>query len=198
MPTTPLTRRRWIKYGLWAVAILGAAYYVRHHVETLGDRAAIAQKLRKLADNVRKNPNDRKSLDKMISVLNGDWSFARTYACGALCELGPLAKPALPDLICALNCGDGFVEREAARALGEVGVGMSEPVEPLRRRLRVEGGDVAHFAATSLGKIGEPAHVAIPDLEHAANSTDPNMAYPAKMALKKLRKKLPPDDAQQK
>jgi HEAT repeat protein len=173
---------------LIALGLVTTYCFIRQHVETSGDRKAVASRLRALADNVRRNPNDTRSLQKIVAVLNGKWSFARTYACGVLGELGPLAQPAVPDLIRALDSGDRYVEREAARALGEVAIGMHEPVEPLRQKLVCEDIDVGYFSAEALGKIGEPALVALPDLERAAQSRHKSMSYDATEAVDRLRK----------
>jgi HEAT repeat protein len=176
-----------ILIGVSIVVAVGGFIYLRQHMETTGDRRRIAQHLQDLKQEFQKNPQNKQPLNEIVDVLNGDWSFARTYAACTLGELGPLAKFATPDLIHALNCGDIFVEREAARALGKVSIGMPDAVEPLSKKLCEMTDDAGVFAAESLGEIGEPALVAIPDLEDAARSPITGVAYRAQSSLVKLR-----------
>jgi HEAT repeat protein len=180
-------KRSWLVAAIFLCCIVAGGVYVRQHIETLGDRRAIADRLRELGANVQKNPNDAQALDELKAVLNGKWSFARTYACTVLKNLGPKAEPLTVDLIGALNCGDMFVEREAARALGTVAVGDPRPVPALIRKLSEDDRDVAWFSAEALGNIGVPAIPAIPALENAAMSKWDSMAYHAKEALRKLK-----------
>jgi HEAT repeat protein len=163
-----------------------AALALRTQVETLGDRERIANRLRDLKARIEHDQNDISALNEIVEVLHGRWSFAQTYACGTLRELGPLARPALGDLIWALDCGNPFVEREAARALGDVSVGMPDAVPALMQKLRDEDDDAAWFAAESLGKIGRPAKPALSALERASRSDNQQMADSAKRALKRL------------
>jgi len=168
-------------------ALVIGAYIIRQNVETSSDRERIAQKLQYLSKAHRDDPEGDRFLKDIITILNSRWSFARVYACTELQALGPLAKLAIPDLIRALGCGNPFVEREAARALGTVSVGMDDAVEPLRRKLYAKGSDAAIFAAEALGNIGSPAIRTIPDLEKAAKSSDPSIAYRSQKSLKRLR-----------
>jgi HEAT repeat protein len=171
-------------FGLFAAAIV----FLRMQIELPSDREAIADHLQELGAQVRRNPTDRRALDELKEILNRGSSFARTYACGVLRDLGPLATSAIPDLIRALNCGDGYVEREAALALGTVAVGDARPVPALIEKLKQEDDDAAWFSADALGNIGEPALPAIPALERALNSKWDLMASSARHALEKLYK----------
>jgi HEAT repeat protein len=94
----------------------------------------------------------------------------------------------VPDLIKAINCGDPFREREAPLALAAIGPAAAPAVPALIGKLKEEDYDAAWFSADALGQIGEPALVAIPALEIAAQSKWEPMARHAKAALKKLRK----------
>jgi len=182
-----MNRRRWIIATGVLCVLLALAVFVRRHVQTQGDRDRVVAYLRALKADVELHPEKSQSLDKIRAILNGRWGFDRMYACGVLGELGPKARPAIPDLIAALNCGDGVVERESARAIGEIALGDPRPVEALIREVKLARGDVSWFSAEALGNIGEPALSAIPVLEKAALSTDDNMVYSAQEALKKLR-----------
>ena len=155
---------------------------------TATERRAVAAHLRDLADTYRKDPKNKKPLNDIIDVLHGNWSFAATYACGVLRDLGPLAAPAVPDLIKALNCGDPVVEREAPLALAAIGPAAAPAVPVLIAKLKYDYRDSAWFCADALGEIGEPALVAIPALEIAAQSKWELMADSAIAALEKLRK----------
>jgi HEAT repeat protein len=166
--------------------IVAAAIVFWMDLETVADRERVALHLQDLARRIENDPTDSGALDEIREILNGNWSFARTYACTTLVKLGPKATAATPDLIQALNSGDPFVEREAARALGTVAVGRPEAVGPLIEKLVYDDDDVGWFAARSLGDIGMPARRAIPFLERAAESANRLMADEAKDALGKL------------
>jgi len=167
-------------------ALVTVGIFMSRQTETVGDRKAISAHLRSLGEAFQADPTDSRPLDKIRTVLNGEWSFARTYACGVLSELGGLARPAVPDLVRALNCGDGPVEREAARALGDVAIGDPRPVPALMAKLSNEEDDVAWFSAEALGKIGSPAIQAIPALEKASASPNASMRHAAEDALRRL------------
>jgi HEAT repeat protein len=147
----------------------------------------VAAQIQELRSRVQRNPQDKEALNAMIAFLNGDWPFARTYACHTLGELGSLARPSVDDLLRALNSEDPYLEREAAIALGKVTVGTPDAVPALIEKLQQGGDDAGWFAAESLGKIGEPAMVSIPALEVAAQSTDKVMASSARKALDRLK-----------
>jgi HEAT repeat protein len=171
---------------LLAVLVIGIMF-VREKFETQGDRTRITLRLHELRATFEADPEDERPLKEIVSVLRGDWSFARTGACVALGDLGPIAAAAIPDLIDALDSGDGYVEREAARALLTVAQNDPRPVPALTRKLQSAYDDAAWFSAEALGNIGRPAVSAIPALEIAAMSRDPALAESASAALAKLR-----------
>ena len=176
---------------LFVSSLVAGAVYVRQHIETPGDRRAIAARLRDLGHRYESNPQDVAAHDEIRAVLNGKWGFAQTYACGVIRELGTKGSAFIPDLIRALNCGDQFTEREAARALGTAAVGDPQPVPALIQKLSEERRDVGWFSAEALGNIGAPAISAIPALKAAASSRSPTMVTKAKSALKKLESVSP-------
>jgi hypothetical protein len=178
------------KWGALLVAlctVVCAAIATRYNVETLGDRRDVAAHLQMLKRRVEHDPQDTGALDEIRSILHGKWSFARTYSCGVLGELGTKARPAIPDLVEALNSGDGYVEREAALALGKVAVGDPRPVPALIDKLTQQRSDAAWFSAESLGNIGGPAVLAIPALERATASQSKPLRESAEEALSKLK-----------
>ena len=157
--------------------------------DSVSRRKSAAAELQALSATFRANPDDATPLNSIIDVLeHGEYSFDRTYACGELRELGPLAKPAVPALVRALNCGDKYVEREAPRSLGAIGEGARDAVPTLIEKLRMSTRDAGWFSAEALGKIGEPALVAIPELEIAASSGSGLMVEFANNALNRLRR----------
>ncbi len=163
--------------------------FLRMHIETLGDREAVFNRLHALAHRVEQDPADARPLDEIRAILKGRWSFARTTAASVLGELGPLARPAIPDLINALNGEDIFVKGEAAVALGHLAVGDARPVRSLTEHLEVDGADSGYGRTyiEALGEIGSPAVPAIPFLERAAQSHDEHTARIAKESLQKLK-----------
>ncbi|HTQ37398.1 MAG TPA: HEAT repeat domain-containing protein [Pirellulales bacterium] len=188
------------KIAVWLLmALIIFAAYRGHFFESdLARGKREAARMQELRQEFQKNPNNREALDEIVDYLNGNWAFTRQYAAGTLGQLGPLAKPAVPDLIRALNCGEGVVEREAAIALGTVSVGMPDAVDSLRRKVLESKTDAALFAAESLGEIGKPALVAIPDLEEAAKSPVSALAEDAQKALEKLNAVKEADEAKTK
>lgn len=155
--------------------------------DTPRDREKVADKLAALRQRIEKNPNDKTSLAEIIEYVDGDWNFAKSYACGQLQRLGPVAADAVPSLIKALGCGDGSTEASAARALGAMGAASKQAVPKLIAKLKIEDEGRSWAAADALGEIGEPALTAIPTLERLTNSKDENMAASAKGALKRLK-----------
>jgi HEAT repeat protein len=156
--------------------------------DSISRRKSAAAELRTFAAAFRSNPDDVTPLNSIVDVLErGKYGFDRTYACGELRELGPLAKPAIPALIRALNCGDLYVEREAPRSLGAMGEEAREAVPALIANLKKTNRDAGWFSAEALGDIGEPALFAIPDLETAASSDCDSMVESATKALARLR-----------
>ncbi len=156
------------------------------NIDTATKRKDICRFLNDRAACVNADRSDSRSLEEIIGVLNGNWSFARTNAAVVLGNLGQKAKPAIPDLIRALNCGDGFVEREAAIALGKVSRGMPDTVDGLSQKLSSDW-DVSIFSAEALGEIGAPAIVAIPALK-AVVATPGYRRRLAEVASRSIRK----------
>jgi len=171
----------WVAFAILFVLVAGCG-------DSRSRRKSAAAELRHFATEFRAHPNNLDLLDKIIDVLeSGTYSFDRTYACGELQNLGPLAKPAVPALIRALNCGDFYVEREAPLALAAMGKEARDAVPALIANLKKTDRDAGWFSAQALGDIGEPALTAIPDLEIAAVSDCQLMAESAAAALKRLK-----------
>ena len=156
--------------------------------DSISRRKSAAEDLRQRAAEFRSNTEDLAPLHSIIDVLeNAKYSFDRTYACGVLRELGPLAEPAVPALINALDCGDLYVEREAPRSLGAMRGKARDAVPALIKNLRKTNRDAGWFSAVALGDIGAPALIAIPDLEIAAECDSDLMVESANKALSQLR-----------
>jgi HEAT repeat protein len=161
---------------------------------TIGDRKAISDRAKELADIVRSNPHSNESqasLSKLIGILNGNWRFARCQAAYALGDLGDLASPAVPELMRAATCGDDFVEEASVDALSKIGPGAAPAVDLLIEKVELamssgsEGLESWH-AVVALGNIGKPALKSVPVLERALKSTDRTLARHAQESLKKL------------
>ena len=80
------------------------------------------------------------------------------------------------------------MENSAPRALGAIGPAAAPAVPVLIAKLKYDYRDTAWYSADALGEIGEPALVAIPALEIAAQSKWEAMERHANAALEKLRK----------
>jgi len=158
--------------------------------ETQGDRTAIVTELNELQTRIEADETDREAMNRIVAILNSDWSFARTNACVTLGNLGARAKPAVSDLTNALDCGDGYVEREAALAFGKIGPAAVDAVPAIAVKLSQRKFNTAIFCAEALGNIGEPSEEAIASLELASSSDNKELADAAKDALKRLKARL--------
>jgi HEAT repeat protein len=94
----------------------------------IGPRAKAAlEPLRKLLDDktelsarsalavYRIHPGDAAALDSLIRTLAANDSFAVSAACEGLAEIGPAAKPAIPELRRVALFDSGYYERDQAR-----------------------------------------------------------------------------------
>jgi HEAT repeat protein len=88
----------------------------------------------------------------------------RRGAAKELYDLGPEAKPAVPDLARALKDGDLFVRRFAAQALGEIGPDARQALPALKAALGDSKKEVVEAAATALGKLGAGGISALTDV----------------------------------
>lgn len=162
--------------------------------ESVSDRKAIAEHLERMMITVKSEPTSeqgRAALSELIDILNGDWSFARTYACNMFVELGPLAGPAVPDLMRAAMCGDGFVEQEAVHALASVGPAAAPAVELFIEIIQsipdgYDPGLKSKYAFEGVSTIGESGRKAIPVLEDVLRSSSEKQVRLAREALKTL------------
>jgi HEAT repeat protein len=88
----------------------------------------------------------------------------RRGAAKELYDLGPEAKPAVPDLARALKDSDLFVRRFAAQALGEIGLDARQALPALKTALGDSKKEVVEAAATALGKLGAGGISALTDV----------------------------------
>jgi len=190
----PLSSQERLKRRLlWLFAVvivaLGLAF-IRSHIELRSDRERIAARCREWSVRLKKDASDREALGNLVKVLNGNWSFARTYAAWAIGDAGPNALPAIDDLIRVINADDLFVSQEALKSIGKVSKGSEKGVDVLIHKLD-EGWVTASFAANGLGEIGAPAERAIGPLERIAQSSDNStVVHSAKAAIEDIQKAI--------
>lgn len=119
-----------------------------------------------------------KLLHDWIETLRAGNADVRLGAALRLEEIGPDAKPAVPQLIEALKDDDTRVRQCAASALGAIGPEAKAAVPHLAAMLPEE--DCGSEAGYALGKIGEPA---LPALLEALKGEDGEARLHAAAAL---------------
>ena len=102
---------------------------------------------------------------------------------GALNNIGPDAKEAVPALIEALKDEDKTARQNAAEALGNMGPDAKDAVPTLIETLKDKYGAVRRAAADALGSIGPDAEEAVPALIEALKNKDGTVHRAAASAL---------------
>jgi hypothetical protein len=110
----------------------------------------------------------------------------RAGAAQWLGQIGPLAKPAIPDLIKVLKRSDPAPRPNAARALGDIH-SQPELIIPLLRSLLDDPqDDVPDGAALALGAFGNLSKPAVPKLKELLKVPDKDLRAAAAKALKQI------------
>jgi HEAT repeat protein len=109
-------------------------------------------------------PARAEEVSVLVERLKSPDPDMRRGAAKELFDLGPEAKPAVPDLVRALKDSDLFVRRFAAQALGEIGPDAREAVPALKSALKDSKKEVVEAAATALGKLGSSGIATLTDL----------------------------------
>lgn len=122
---------------------------------------------------------------ELIAKLKDKDSDIRRAAAKELAEVGPEAKPAVPDLIRALGDKDLFVRRYSAEALGNVGPEAKAAIPALSAALNDPKKEVAEAAIDALGKFGPESLAALTSALKDANK-DPAVRRKAAIALGKI------------
>lgn len=122
---------------------------------------------------------------ELIAKLKDKDSDTRRAAAKELAEVGPEAKPAVPDLIRALRDKDLFVRRYSAEALGNVGPEAKSAIPALSAALNDPKKEVAEAAIDALGKFGPESLAALTSALKDANK-DPAVRRKAAIALGKI------------
>ena len=122
---------------------------------------------------------------ELIAKLKDKDSDTRRAAAKELAEVGPEAKPAVPDLIRALRDKDLFVRRYSAEALGNVGPEAKSAIPALSAALNDPKKEVAEAAIDALGKFGHDSLAALTSALKDANK-DPSVRRKAAVALGKI------------
>lgn len=124
----------------------------------------------------------------LIEKLRGTDAEARVHAAEQLGQLGPAAKPAVPDLIKALDGDDQAMTYEAVTALGRIGPGAAEALPALRRMMADKAHKILlrHAAIEALPMLGPAAQAAIPDLKTLLKAKAPLISSTAASALMRL------------
>jgi HEAT repeat protein len=134
-------------------------------------------------------------------VVSGPWSSVAAVALWHFCETlkSPAAArkllPYLPNIVRTIKSRDPQARISAIYAIGGFGGSASETVPQLidvirtaRNEVDMEyGARVQIVAASSLGRIGPLAKDALPDLEEAARSKNPELRQEAVQAIRRIK-----------
>ena len=115
-------------------------YFENNHDDYLWNEAV---------DSLEKINNER-TVDFLVTILNGNSDYSKRLAAEALGRVG--SEKTIDALISALNDEDSTVRGKAAEALRQIG--SDKVIDALITALNHEGRDVREKAAAALGQIG--------------------------------------------
>jgi HEAT repeat protein len=144
-------------------------------------------------------PDDKEFIRWLIELLADKKDFEnRAAAAGAIKEMGPVGKEAVPALLNALRAKDvadaklaAHIQDSVVRALGAIGPEARDAVLDITEILKNSKLDPVRrqVAAWVLGEIGPEAKAAVPALREAVKtSPDPRISDAAKQALNKIER----------
>jgi len=111
---------------------------------------------------------------------------ARYFAMLALAEMGPAAKPAVPELVSMLADEDSIVRREVLLCLGGIGRGAAASLAEILERLNDADPSVQQAAAFALGNLGDASSETKEALGRALESDDTLLGVVAARSLLRL------------
>lgn len=111
---------------------------------------------------------------------------ARYWAMLALGEMGPAAKPAVPELVSMLADKDPNVRREVLLCLGGIGHGATAAFPDIVEHLSDADPSVRQAAAFALGNLGDVSSETMEGLRRALESDDALLAVVAARSLLRL------------
>jgi hypothetical protein len=127
---------------------------------------------------------------RLVAIGDTDSQFLRRQAAtGALGEIGPRARAALPWLVRSFVAGDVSTKAEVSRALERVDPQWGATAEAVRAvsdlTAQLEGRipEQRRLAAWALGRIGPPAHGAVLELVVARLDSTPGVRDAASVAV---------------
>ena len=123
----------------------------------------------------------------LIAALKDRNAQVRLCAAGALGEIGPESKEAIPALSQALKDKDPKVRDQAAKALTKFGAEGKDAVPALAAALSDPNAAVRIEAAYALAAVGPEANSAIPALNKMLKEKDGGVRGAAKYALRKIQ-----------
>ena len=175
-------------YYYWLAQVRSPDSATSNHAVVVFQTDVIPQ----LTDQMFHDTNDSNLRLSLIDLLNGLPGITIYYApagsrrAGAVGQLGPLAKQALPQLVQALKSKDEAVRGPAARALGQLRSDPEKIIPVLMSCLADPQEGVPEGAVAGLGCFGELAHDALPKLRELAKVPDKDLQAEVSMALKKI------------
>lgn len=148
-----------ILFIAFIIAVGTAVVLCFNTFDTVGNRRIASSNIREIIDLARKNPNDTRYAQSLLSMSHSNWDFEACLATNALGDIGPAASPFIHEIAQLMNSPKPCVSQEAAKSLKRLGV-LSEPVlQELIVRINQKPADATTwFAVQALGKIGRPAY----------------------------------------
>jgi|GEM_PF-5975680 hypothetical protein len=178
--------------ALCGLVILAITAFER--LDTLGRRKAIAAEIQGYQAQYSKDRTDRASLEKIIQIANGRYSFGKTYALLTLAEMQVDDPDAMRAYIECLQSNDGFVRDSASQALGMIGT-KARPAKLALAEAITKYPDerTALFAVEALEHIGDADPDVLDALNFAHSKNGDSFARAeAGKALKAINKKQGP------
>jgi HEAT repeat protein len=129
-----------------------------------------------------------KPLSEWINMLRDEDPTKRFAAIGAVRQIGPEAKEAIPILIETIREVRNNRDRRMLVACNKALLGMGKEIVPhMISLLKDETWEMRRGSAWMLGKLGPDARDAVPALTEALNDPQPAVRAKAAEALKKIK-----------
>jgi len=148
------------------VAVIGCVLTSLCFVNSGWRRAWVSRDVRAAVLRLRRDPDDRETLQSILRLAKGHYSFGATVATAGLGDIGKAASPVINEIAALMVSPNPYVRREAARSLEKLAPVSAAVLEDLARQVAKQPSDeVSSFAAKAIGANGEAALEYLPLLQ---------------------------------